>query len=303
MVFDGKKLAQEILDDLKAEMSSWKKKPFLAVVSLGPKSDNSSYILQKKKTAEFLGLGFENYHYEDISSSKKIAAHLNKIAKMDKVSAMVVQMPLPQNVNSSVVNIIPVKKDPDLLSDKSVGLFFNGRSIIDPPTPAGILKILKSESVAVKNKKAVVLGHGRLVGRFLVPMLLHEGGAVSVIEKNTPKSIVLELSQGADIIISAVGQPNLINIEMVKTGAAVIDAGFSLVDPVRSKTSGMSADAPAHQISDGIDGKITGDVDFEAVKNKAGLITPVPGGIGPVGVAMLFYNVVKLYKYYYKNEQ
>ena len=279
MVFDGKKLAQEILDDLKAEMSSWKKKPFLAVVSLGSKSDNSSYILQKKKTAEFLGLGFENYHYEDISSPKKITAYLNKIAKMDKVSAMVMQMPLPQNINSSVVNIIPVKKDPDLLSDKAVGLFFNRRSIIDPPTPAGILKILESESIDIKNKKVALFGYGRLVGRFLVSMLVSERAIVSVIEKNAPRPIILELSQGADIIISAVGQPNLINTEMVKEGGVIIDAGFSLVD-----------------------GKIIGDVNFEAVKNKASLITPVPGGTGPVGVAMLFYNVVKLYKYYNKNE-
>lgn len=272
MVFDGRKLAQKILDDLKAETANWPRKPSLAVVSFGSGSDNSSYILQKRRAARSLGFGFEQYHCADISPAKT-RAYLNKIAQMDKHSAVVVQMPLPANINPSAVNVIPVSKDPDLLSDRAVGMFFNGRSVVEPPTAQAILAILDEAGVETRGKTVVVFGFGRLVGRFLVPMFLGRGAVVSVVEWGLGGETLLGISQRADIIVSAAGDPKFLSGDMIKTGAVVVDAGFSLVD-----------------------GEIAGDVDFESVAAKASLITSVPGGVGPVSVAQLFTNVVCLYK-------
>lgn len=276
MVFDGKKFADKILTGLKAEIDSWPKKPSLAVVSFGPKEDNSSYVIQKRKTAEFLGLGFQHYHYSPKAASSE-REYLNKIVKMEKNSAVVVQLPLAEGISYSILNAIPVNKDPDLLSDKAVGLFFNGRSWVNPPTAAAILRILEESNILMKNKKVALFGYGRLVGRFLVPLLIEKGAVVTVLEKNAPEEVVLDISSKADIIISAVGQPGLITALMVKDGAVVVDAGFSIEA-----------------------GKITGDVDFNSVENKTSFITPVPGGVGPVTVAELFVNVIELFKLYNK---
>ncbi len=280
-IFDGKKISQEILDSIKSEVLPWKKKPFMAVVSIGDGS--SAYILQKKKAAEFLGFGFKHFSFNVSMSSAKFREELNRISKSKKNTAVIVQLPLPEKINNSVLNVIPPEKDPDLLSDRAVGSFFNGRAIVEPPTPLAIIKILEESKVVLENKKVAVFGYGRLVGRFLVPMLIKKGAAVSVIEKGLAKKDILEISDKADIIISATGVPNSITADMVKTGAVVVDSGFSIVYPDHSK-------------SGGIDGKIVGDVDFEAVKNKASLITPVPGGVGPMGVAMLCQNVAQLFK-------
>jgi len=275
MIFDGKKLSAEILDSIKSETASWEKKPFAAVVSVGVGS--SPYVSQKKKAADFLGFGFRHFNFKPEISSAKFREELNRISKSNKHTTVIVQLPLPICVNLNVLNVIPMEKDPDLLSDRAVGSFFNGHSLVEPPTPLAIMKILEESKIGFEGKKAAVFGYGRLVGRFVVPMLLKKGVLASIIEKDLPKKEVLEISAKADIIISAAGVPNSITADMVKTGAAVVDSGFSIVD-----------------------GKITGDADFEAVKNKVSLITPVPGGVGPVGVAMLCQNIAHLFKKFNK---
>lgn len=275
-IFDGNKLAQKILESLKQETSAWPRKPSVAVVNFGDKSSNSSYIAQKRKTADFLGFAFNHYHYSELDFPKA-RDYLNKISRSEKHTAVVVQMPLPREVNPAVLNVIPVEKDPDLLSDRAVGMFFNGRPWVNPPTAGAILKILAEAAVSLANKQVILFGHGRLVGRFLLPLLLQSGAAVTVIDRFTDREKVLALSQEADIIISAVGQANLITGDMVKDGVAVVDAGFSLID-----------------------GKIKGDVEFESVAPKASLITPMPGGVGPVSVALLFENNKVLFEKFHK---
>ncbi len=273
MIFDGKQLANKILDSIKKETNSWPQKPNLAVISFGDEKNNSSYIVQKRKTAESLGFGFNDYNYskDDFSKARE---YLNKIVKMESVSAVVVQMPLPAEINNSILNVILPEKDPDLLCDRSVGAFFNGHSLINPPTAEAILDVFKEENISLLGKKVALFGYGRLVGRFLVPMLIKEGATVAVIDKDTPKEDAKHISLCSDIIISAVGEANLIKSDMVKDGSVVIDAGFSILD-----------------------GNIVGDVDLESVKDKISLITPVPGGVGPITVARLFSNVAKLFKY------
>ncbi|MDP3800426.1 MAG: bifunctional 5,10-methylenetetrahydrofolate dehydrogenase/5,10-methenyltetrahydrofolate cyclohydrolase [bacterium] len=273
IIFDGKKLASKILDSIKKETALWPQKPTVAVVSFGVKEDNSSYIIQKRKTAESLGFGFKDYNYSKESFSKA-REYLNKIVKMEDVSAVVVQMPLPAEINVSILNVIPPEKDPDLLCDKSVGAFFNGHSLVNPPTAEAIIDILKEENISLLGKKVALFGYGRLVGRFLVPMLIKEGATVAIIDKNTSKDNAKLISLSSDIVISAVGEANIIKSDMVKDGSVVIDAGFSILD-----------------------GNIVGDVDLDSVKDKISLITPVPGGVGPITVARLFSNVAKLFKY------
>ncbi len=272
MIFDGKQLAQKILAELKTETAPWPQKPGLAVVSFGEKKENSSYILQKKKTAEFLGFDFDHYHYAT-ADFPQARAYLNKIVKMQKISAVVVQLPLPAGLNYSILNLIPPEKDPDILSDKAVGMFFNGRSLVEPPTSSAIFRILKEADIAIKNKRVVLWGYGRLVGRFLVPMLIKAGAILAIIEKDTLPQEAHEISSDCDIVITATGQSRFLTGDMLKEGAVVIDVGFSILD-----------------------GRITGDVDLDSVKDRVSLVTPVPGGVGPVGVAELFGNVARLLK-------
>lgn len=282
IIFDGKKLAREILAEIKKETALWKTQPTLAAVSLGDKADNSSYIRQKKETALELGFGFKYFHFDPPLTVSKLSVELNKLAKREDINGLVVQLPLPDNIKHSVFNIIPVEKDVDLLSDRAAGSFFNGRSLIDPPTPVAIIYILEKSNIDIKGKTIAIFGFGRLVGRFLTPLLIGRGATVIIIEKNTPPSTAMEFSLKADIIISAVGQAGMIKGDMVRSGSVVIDAGFSVVDPALAGKSGVGD-------------KMLGDVDFDSVKNKVSLITPVPGGVGPVTVALLFKNLVKLY--------
>ena len=220
-----------------------------------------------------MGCGFKHFNYPADVSAAELRAHLNKIVKSRLNTAVIVQLPLPDRINSSILNVIPPEKDPDLLSDRSVGMFFNDRAWVEPPTAAAVFRILDKAGVDLAGKNVAILGWGRLVGRFLPPMFLKRGAAISLVDEHTSFDKVLEFSRKADIIVSAVGKAKLITAEMIKDGCVVVDAGFSIVD-----------------------GKISGDADFEAVKQKVALITPVPGGVGPVGVAMLFENVVKLFE-------
>lgn len=275
MIFDGKKLSNKILNSIKSETSHWKKKPFIAVVSFAEES--SAYVLQKRKAADFLEFGFKHFNFKPSISSSKFREELNRISKSNKHTSIVVQLPLPKNINSNVLNVIPLEKDPDLLSDRAVGAFLNGHYVVEPPTPSAIIKILEESKISLENKKVLIFGYGKLVGRFLVPMLIQKGAFVCVAEKDLHKDKVLEISSKTDIIISATGVSGSIKSEMVNEKAIVIDSGFSIVD-----------------------GSIKGDVDFESVKNKVSLITPVPGGVGPVGIAMLYNNVVQLFKKFSK---
>jgi methylenetetrahydrofolate dehydrogenase (NADP+) / methenyltetrahydrofolate cyclohydrolase len=271
IIFNGKQLAQEILFTLQEKTALWPKKPRLAVVSFG--AEQSAFIKQKEKAARMLDFGFKQYNFKESISAHQARQELNKIVKAKNNTAIVVQLPLPPHINIKILNVIPAEKDPDLLCEKSVGMFFNGTALLEPPTAGAIIKILESAGIDLKNKSVVLFGWGKLIGRFLVSMLLRKGAAISIIEKDIDLVIAKNYALSADIIISACGQPNFIAADMVKNQAIIIDAGFSTVD-----------------------GIITGDVDFEAVQKKVSFITPVPGGVGPVGVAMLFQNITALYE-------
>ena len=269
-ILDGKKLSEEILENLKKEIKKRNLKLRLAVVQVGENPVSKIFINQKKKACERVGVGFKLYRF-----NKKIKAHLfqREIAKItvDFInSGVVIQLPLPKEFfPEAFLNLIPEEKDIDVLSEKSLGKFYQGTLKILPPTVQGILYLFKNYKIELKGKNVVIVGAGRLVGNPLALRLLQEKATISVLNeftKDAPSFI-----KKADILISGVGKPNLITGKMVKKGVMVIDAGTSVKK-----------------------GKLMGDVDFKSVSKKASYITPVPGGVGPMTVACLIENLVEL---------
>jgi len=275
-ILDGKKLSEEILGNLKKEIKKRKLKLRLAVVQVGDRAVggwrpvSKIFINQKKKACERVGIGFKLYRF-----NKKIKTHLlrREIAKItaDFInSGVIIQLPLPKEFfPEEFLNLIPEEKDIDVLSEKSLGKFYQGTLSILPPTVSGISRLFKSYQIKVKGKDVVIVGAGRLIGNPLVLRLLQEKATISVLNeftKDTPS-----FTKKADILISGVGKPNLITGKMVKKGVVVIDAGTTIKK-----------------------GKLVGDVDFKSVSKKASYITPVPGGVGPMTVACLIENLVKL---------
>jgi len=263
IILDGKKLAEKILSKIEKEvkkMSSLK----LAVILVGNNQSSLKFIEQKKKAAEKIGVKFNLYKFDSKINNKNLVEKIKKIANNKSVNGIVVQLPLPSHINTTkILNAIPKKKDPDALSVDNY--------LVEPPAASGIIKIIREYKIKMKDKRVVIVGKGRLVGRPLALMMKKNGGKIIVCDKNT-KNLASQTIK-ADILISAAGKPHLIKENMVKKGAVVIDAGFSKIN-----------------------NKLTGDVDFEGVKKKTSYITPVPGGVGPLTVAMLFSNLIKLAK-------
>lgn len=269
-LLDGKKLSKEILDNLKKEIKNRKLKLKLAVIQVGENSVSRVFINQKEWACKTVGVGFKLYKFPGEISINELKEGINKIAKNPENSGVIIQLPLPSKfLPEEILNLIPEEKDLDVLSGKSLGKFYQGTLEILPPTVQGILDLLKQYKISLKGKNIVIVGAGRLVGFPLALQLLREKATVSVLNefsKDTPS-----FTKKADILISAVGKSNLIKGDMVKNGAIIIDAGSSIER-----------------------GKSLGDVDFKSVSKKSSYITPVPGGVGPMTVACLLRNLLKL---------
>ena len=271
-ILDGKKLSEEVLKDLKREIERLKLKLTLGIIQVGENKVSEVYINSKKKASQKIGIGFQVFKFPGDIGKEKLKKEIEKIVNSPSISGVIIQLPMPKGYSpEEFLNLIPSEKDIDLLSEKSLGKFYQGKSKILPPTVSGILKLLKSGKVKLKGKNVVIFGAGRLVGFPLSLVLVREKATVSVLNEFTKD--VSYFTQKADIIISGVGKPNLVRGEMVKRGVVIIDAGTSKVK-----------------------GKLVGDVDFKSVSKKASLITPVPGGVGPMTVASLLENLVKLNK-------
>jgi len=265
-ILDGKKLAERILVNLKKT----KLRLTLAVVLVGDNPVSKIFINQKKIACEKVGINFRLYKFSAKIKPQKLKKEIKKIVKNPANSGIIVQLPLPRRfVPEEFLNLIPEEKDIDVLSEKSLGKFYQGVLPVLPPTVAGILYLLRYYHINVKGKNIVVLGAGRLVGFPLAIQLLREKATVSVLNEFTKDAP--SFTKKADILISGVGKPNLIKGKMIKKGTVVIDAGTSLKKD-----------------------RLVGDVDFKSVSKKASYITPVPGGVGPMTVAFLIENLVKL---------
>lgn len=272
MVINGKKIADEILNDLSAAVKKLTRKPQVAAVLVGDQGNGRKFLEVKKKAAEKVGIEFRIYEFPEDISSKELRKNLVQIVKGSTISGMIIELPLPEKFNTQyILNSIPEDKDPDVLSLKAQGSFFGSRSKVLPPAVEAVKEVLEENKIDLKGKRCVIFGYGLLVGRPVSHWLASEGATVEVINEFTKSPG--EISKEADIIISGVGKPNLITADMVKEGAIVIDFGY-----------------------EELGGKVVGDVDFEQVSKKASLITPVPGGVGPIVVAAVLKNLLTLFR-------
>ena len=268
-ILDGRKIAEKIKRRLKAQVKKMKQRPGLVVVYIGNDPVSLSYIRAKEKAAKEIGIDFLFYKLTDKSSEKKVVGLIHRLNQDKNISGIIVQLPLPAHLpKKEIFNAVALEKDIDVLSDKARELLKNGQPIFIPPPAGAVLEFLKTAKMPLKKSTVVVVGRGMLVGEPVAMLLKQRAKRLIVCDRKT-KSLTTE-TRKADILISAVGQPNLIKKEMVKKGAVVIDAGTTKYK-----------------------GKIVGDVDFADVSLKISYITPVPGGVGPVTVAMLLANVVK----------
>ncbi len=260
-ILDGKKLSEDILSNLKKEIKTRQLKLKLAVVLVGKDLASRIYVRKKELACKKIGVDFKLYRFDSRIRIDRLKKEVKRMAEDQKNSGIVIQLPLPKNMDTAkILNIIPEKKDVDVLSENSFEKFAKGKSLIFPPTVGAVSYLLKDYKIRLKGKYIVIVGAGRLVGKPLAAWLNLQGANFSMLDKNTED--ISAFTKKADILVSGVGKASLIKGDIVQKGAVVIDAG--------------------------------GDIDFKSVSKKASYITPVPGGVGPLTVACLLENLIKL---------
>lgn len=269
----GKELAEAIKNCLAEEISSKKLKLKLAVILIGNDPASEKYVSIKEKECNKIGIGFELIRFEKNAAQETVINVIEKLNSDKKVTGIIVQLPLPNNfIPHEILEAIDPQKDVDGLHSINMGRLITGLDGLFPATAEGVINLLRYYQIPISGKKITMVGQSNLVGKPLAQMLLNEEATVFVANEKTKK--LNELTKESDIVISAAGQPNLIKANMIKKDAVVIDIGTTLKD-----------------------NKIVGDVDFDKVSKKASFITPSPGGVGPMTVAMLLSNIVKAAKY------
>lgn len=266
-IIDGKALAAELRADLKEKIAVMQRKPGLAVVIVGEDPASQIYVRNKIKACAELGIRSYSYELPETSSQSELEGLLDELAADKNVDGILLQMPLPKKFDEdAAVAHIPFEKDVDGFTAKNLGLLLQHKERIVACTPLGVMKMLEKYGVDPTGKRAVVLGRSETVGKPMAMLLLNANATVTVCHSRTQN--FKEVCKEADILVAAVGKAKFVTADMVKDGAVVIDIG-------------MNRDE---------NGKLCGDVDFENVKEKASLITPVPGGVGPMTITMLMYN-------------
>lgn len=273
MIIDGKKIAQSVLESVKKDAEKLNGKgvtPGLAVIMVGNNQASKTYVRNKKMACEKAGIKSEEYLLPEDASEKEILNLIDKLNATKEVSGILVQLPLPPHLDSKTIceRISPLK-DVDAFTSKNIGDLFKGDAKFLPCTPAGILEILKHENINLAGKHCVIIGRSNIVGKPLALLLIQNDATVTVCHSKTKN---LEgICKLADIVICAVGKEKFLKKEMVKPGAVVIDVGINRDE----------------------NGKLCGDADFENLEPICSKITPVPGGVGPMTVAMLVKNAAK----------
>lgn len=268
MIIDGRQIGEQILGDAWQEVSSKGLKLKLSAVLVGSNPEFKKFVELKGKVAEKIGVGFEIHQFPENISTEELKNEVTRISIEN--DGVLVELPLPSHIDTqTVLNEVPLKKDVDVLSEEAQAAFYKNEFKVLPPAVEAAKIIFEKYKIELKDKTAVVFGQGLLVGKPIAHWLESQGAKVSIIRSATENPE--KYSKEADIIISGVGKPGLINGSMVKEGAVVFDFGY-----------------------ENKDGKMVGDVDFDLVASKASLITPVPGGMGPIVIAAVLKNLVKL---------
>jgi len=275
-LIDGKLISTQIKDELKAEVEVLKNKGItgcLAVIQVGNDPASSVYVKNKKKACEYIGIESLSYELPDTTSESELLSLIDELNSNNKVNGILVQLPLPKGFDEEkVIKAISPKKDVDGFHVENVGALCTGSKGFVSCTPAGIIQLLKRSGVEMSGKNCVVIGRSNIVGKPMALLMLRENATVTVCHSKTQN--IKDICKNADILIVAIGKPQMINSEYVKEGAVVIDVG-------------IHRDA---------DNKLCGDVDFDDVAAHTSMITPVPGGVGPMTIAMLMSNCVEAMK-------
>ena len=279
-LLEGKVFAGQFKEDAKTRADRLEEKygvrPGLAVIIVGHDPASEVYVRNKHKACEELGIYSEVIEMPEESTKEEILARLDGLNKDRKIHGILVQLPLPKALRpaeAEILDSIDPMKDVDGFHPVNVGRMVKGEEALLPCTPHGCLKMLELAGIPLEGKKAVVVGRSNIVGKPMLHLLLAKNATVTVCHSRTEN--LSAVTREADILVAAVGRPRFITAEMVKEGATVIDVGINRLPPAEP----------------GAKGKLVGDVDFEAVKEVAGAITPVPGGVGLLTVAMLMENV------------
>ncbi|HAL32092.1 MAG TPA: bifunctional methylenetetrahydrofolate dehydrogenase/methenyltetrahydrofolate cyclohydrolase FolD [Lachnospiraceae bacterium] len=273
-IIDGKKISQDIKDEIKAEIEKEGIKACLAVIIVGEDPASKVYVKNKKTACEYCGIRSLSYELPESTTEEELIGLIGKLNDDSEVDGILVQLPVPEHINEDrIIEAIDPSKDVDGFSRRSVGALSIGTKGFVSCTPAGIIELLKRSDVEMEGKECVVMGRSNIVGKPMAMLMLRENATVTVVHSRTKR--IEEVCSRADILIVAIGKPELVTHEYVKDGATVIDVGIHRLDP--EKNGGR---------------KLCGDVDYEDVAPIAGAITPVPGGVGPMTIAMLMKNVL-----------
>ncbi len=275
-IIDGKNLAKNIRESLKDEVKELKNAeiyPKLAVIMVGDDKASKVYVKNKSKACEDVGIAYEEYLLPASTKMQELLELIEKLNNDETIHGILVQSPLPNGLDANeAFRTISPKKDVDGFHPINVGKLSLNQDCFISCTPYGIIKMLESYNIPIEGVNAVIIGRSNIVGKPLAKCLLNKNATVTVCHSKTKN--LKEITKNADILIAAIGKPKFVTEDMVKNGATVIDVGINRTD----------------------DGKLVGDTDFENIKEKVQYITPVPGGVGPMTIAMLMYNVVKAAK-------
>ena len=270
-IIDGKVISAAVKERVKKGVAELNKKGItvgLAVIIVGEDPASKIYVANKKKACEALGIISEEYALPESTTEEELLALVDELNRKKSINGILCQLPLPRHLDEKlIINSILPEKDVDAFHPANVGRIMIGDYDFVPCTPAGIMEMLAYENINPEGKNCVVIGRSNIVGKPMAMLLLHKNGTVTVCHSKTKN--LKEICSKADILVAAVGKAKFVTSDMVKEGAVVIDVGMNRVD-----------------------GKLYGDVDYEAVKEKATAITPVPGGVGPMTIAMLMQNTL-----------
>ncbi|HCG2547270.1 TPA: bifunctional methylenetetrahydrofolate dehydrogenase/methenyltetrahydrofolate cyclohydrolase FolD [Staphylococcus aureus] len=271
-ILDGKQIAKDYRQGLQNQVEALKEKGFtpkLSVILVGNDGASQSYVRSKKKAAEKIGMISEIVHLEETATEEEVLNELNRLNNDDSVSGILVQVPLPKQVSEQkILEAINPDKDVDGFHPINIGKLYIDEQTFVPCTPLGIMEILRHADIDLEGKNAVVIGRSHIVGQPVSKLLLQKNASVTILHSRS-KDMASYLKD-ADVIVSAVGKPGLVTKDVVKEGAVIIDVGNTPDE----------------------NGKLKGDVDYDAVKEIAGAITPVPGGVGPLTITMVLNNTL-----------
>lgn len=275
-IIDGKAVSAYVKQQVKDEVEVFAKNgsvPALAVIIVGNDPASKVYVGNKKKACEMTGMKSVEYALDENTSETELLELIEKLNSDSEINGILCQLPLPKHINEDkVIDAIAPEKDVDGFSAVNVGKIWLGKYEISPCTPMGVIELLDYYDIPLEGKNCVIVGRSNIVGKPMAALLLERNATVTVCHSRTKD--LASFTKNADVIVAAVGRANFITADMVKQGAVVVDVGINRLDS----------------------GKLCGDVDFENVKEKAGFITPVPGGCGPMTIAVLMKNTLVAYK-------